>query len=95
MAVTQNESIKYTLSFQEALEQVMDGKGWAQGEQFANGVIMMEKSAMFIDGRDYLHVHDFKSERRNQKSDIQITKNLMMQKFRIVSTQADAERKIS
>ncbi|EQM48516.1 hypothetical protein D051_0012 [Vibrio parahaemolyticus VPCR-2010] len=37
----------------------------------------------------------FKAERGNQKSDIQITKNLMMQKFRIVSTQADAERKIS
>lgn len=95
MAVTKHESIKYTLGFQEALEQVMDGKGWAQGEHFADGVIMMEKGGMFIDGRDHLHVHDFKAERGNQKSDIQITKNLMMQKFRIVRTQADAERKIS
>ncbi|KAA1254749.1 hypothetical protein F0M16_10810 [Vibrio cholerae] len=95
MAVTKHESIKYTLSFQEALEQVMGGKGWAQGEHFDDGVIMMEMGNMFIDGRDYLHVHDFKAERGNQKSDFWITKNLMMQKFRIVRTQADAERKIS
>lgn len=84
----------YPLTFQEALENVMSGKGWAQGDGFPDGVIMMCEGGMFMRGKDYLHIHNFTLKSHEQKQPIHITTSLMAQKFRMVSTQPDAERRV-
>lgn len=88
-----NKKIEYPLTFQEALENVMAGNGWAQGEEFRDGVIMMEKGGMFMRGKEHLHIHSFDSDIEFEKTPILITQGLIRQKFRMVSTQADAMRK--
>lgn len=90
----EKKAYEYPLTFQEALQNVMDGKGWAQGDGFADGVIMMCEGGMFMRGKDHLHIHNFGCRGDEQKSPIYITKNLMTQKFRMVSTQPDAERRV-
>lgn len=84
----------YNLTFQEALEAIMNDNAWAQGENFRDGIIIMAKGGLFINGFDFLHIHDFKTKlSESSKSDFQLTKGAMQQKYRLVSTQFDAERK--
>lgn len=84
--------IKYELSFTEALQVLEKGEGWVQGEYFSDGVVLMfDTNGWTGFSRDYLHVHDFSS--RVMKSALQITQGIMSQKYRIVRTQPDAERK--
>lgn len=91
--MTDKSAINYPLSFQEALEKVMNGEGWAQGEGFKDGVIMMERGSSFMDGLDHLHVHDFNASFGERKSPLQISQNLIRQRFRLVTTQSEAMRK--
>lgn len=91
--MTDKSAITYPLSFQEALEKVMNGDGWAQGEGFNDGEIMMERGSSFIDGLDHLHIHDFNASFGERKSTLQINQNLIRQRFRLVTTKYEAMRK--
>lgn len=85
---------EYTLSFHEALQAIFENDSWAQGEEYADGVILMAKGGLFIRGRDELHLHDFKAKlSKDEKFALSISKNAINQKYRLVSTQFDAERK--
>lgn len=81
---------KYNLTFQEALQEVMEGNGWMQGEDFAEGVVFMIGDSFGLKGRPWLFMHDFKS---NHQADPIITSGVYNQKFRIVQTQPDAMKK--
>lgn len=82
----------YDLTFTEALEVLTSGKGWVQGEDFAAGVVLMFDSGSV--GKDYVHVHDFTVAFKDSKWNLQITRGILLQKYRIVTTQPDAERRV-
>lgn len=82
--------IKYELSFTEALRVLEYNEGWVQGEQFGDGVVLMfDKGTL---ARDYIHVHDFTVGYKSSKFDLQITRTILEQKYRVVHTQPDAQR---
>lgn len=87
--------MKYELTFYEALDVLVKNEGWVQGENFADGVVLR----MFEEGyvgysKNYVHVHDFSANRGSVKSELQITHGVIAQKYRVVCTQSDAERKL-
>lgn len=83
--------IKYELSFTEAIRALEKGEGWVQGEHFSDGVVLMfDKGSS---ANDYIHVHDFTVDYKSSKFNLQITRSILSQKYRIVCTQPDAERK--
>lgn len=85
--------MKYELTFNEALDVVIKNKGWVQGEQFANGVVIMFDNHRWL-GKDYIHVHDFTLSASDCKSPLSIKRGILSQKYRVVNTQPDAERKL-
>lgn len=87
--------MKYELTFYEALDILVNNKGWVQGENFADGVVLMIDEEGYTGySKDYVHVHDFSSNRGAVKSELQITYGVVSQKYRVVCTQPDAERKL-
>ncbi|MCY9866462.1 hypothetical protein OTK49_28385 [Vibrio coralliirubri] len=91
--MTNKSVIIYPLSFSEALDKVMNGEGWAQGERFKDGLIMMERGSSFMNGASYLHTHDFSATATESKAPIMINQSLISQRFRIITTQFEAMRK--
>lgn len=84
--------MKYELTFYEALDVLVNNKGWVQGEYFADGVVLMFDNGSV--GLDYIHCHDFRGSFRDSKEQLQITRGILYQKYRVVRTQPDAERKL-
>jgi len=85
--------MEYTLSFSEALEVLTNNEGWVQGEMFRDGVVLMFYSCSTV--YNHIHVHDFTLDSFNNcKSELQITRRMLSQRFRVVKTQPDALRKI-
>jgi hypothetical protein len=84
--------LKYELTFTEAMQVLINKEGWVQGEDFSTGVVLMFDSGSV--GKDYIHVHDFTLDYFDCKWALQITRGTLSQKYRVVSTQPDAERKI-
>ena len=84
--------MEYTLSLTEALDTLINKEGWVQGEDFQNGVVLMFDGGSV--GQGHIHVHDFKLDYFDCKSELRITRGLLRQKFRVVNTQPDALRKI-
>lgn len=87
--------MKYELTFYEALDVLVNNKGWVQGENFADGVVLMIHGEGYVGySKGYVHVHDFSTYRGARKSELQITHGVISQKYRVVYTQPDAERKL-
>ena len=82
---------EYTLSFNDAIDLVVNKGKWIQGEHFIDGLIMMCKGNFTLSGLHYLHTHSFED---GSKDAVYITTGLMSQKFRVVSTQCDAMRNL-
>lgn len=79
----------YELDFYEALDAAMNGK-WVVGSDFEKGVIMTSGRSGYgrnINVGAVLSAYSFKSDTSWQ---IQVTKNLMNQKFKIIETQPEA-----
>lgn len=79
----------YDLTFQEVLEELFeeDSPCWYQGENFRDGVVFLKqwgdlRERVFIPGKSYIQ-------------DIPIiTQGVYNQKYRRVTTQPDAERRV-
>lgn len=87
--------MKYGLTFYEALDVLVNNEGWVQGEYFADGVVLMIDEEGYVGySKNYIHVHDFSSNKGSVKSELQITQGVIAQKYRVIRTQPDAERKV-
>lgn len=86
-------NITYNLTFQEALQSVMNGDGWAQGDNFANGVVIMKDKGCGVDGLDHAHIHNFNILGKDAKFPLEINNMLYLQQYRIVRTKFDADRR--
>lgn len=85
--------MKYELTFYEALDVLVNNKGWVQGEQFSDGIVLMFDDHQRL-GKDYIHCHDFTLPSHSCKFSLSISRNILSQKYRVVHTQPDAERKL-
>lgn len=82
------KSIKYPLSFTEALEVLMKNEGWIQGDNFADGVVFK------LDESGLVKHCDFLNKSHDREINAMLTIGVYSQNYRIVHTQPDAERRI-
>lgn len=87
-------NITYPLTFQNALNALMNGQGWIQGDNFADGVVIMKERGYGVQGKDHAHFHNFNISGSDAKFPLEITNMLYQQNFRIVTSQPDAERRV-
>ena len=79
----------YDLTFQEVLKEIFeeDSPCWYQGENFQNGVVFLKQFG-------YLIERIFTPEFDYQQDTPIISPGVYTQKYRRVTSQADAERKV-
>lgn len=86
---------KHELTFEQAKEAVINDNVWAQGDKFANGVVLMMKGSGTISGSEFLHLHSFNKSINDNKLFLnpktnELAKSIQSQKYRIVKTQPEA-----
>lgn len=86
--------MKYELTFNEALDVLINNKGWVQGEHFADGVVLIYGTPSICLDLVYLRDFNLPSCTNGSRSPLQITRGVLSQKYRVVTTQPDAERKL-
>lgn len=88
------KNFEYNLTFIEALEAVMNNKGWAQGTEFKDGVVI-RKNAEHTAFDGIAHIFDFsKKAHETRQIPLNITNGIYRQKFRLIETEPEAMRKI-
>lgn len=88
------QNSEYTLTFLEALDAVMKNKGWAQGTEFQDGVVI-RKNAEHTAFDGIAHIFNFsKKAHETRQTPLNINNGLYRQKFRIIETEPEAMRKI-